>query len=688
MGDARTTAVLGRPLELTVTIRSDASDGFSSECVNAEVMVGDVPLPSSAFLLRTVPGAVSGEWTLHLTTHQAVQEPIVTVDVTAGCISRVSRKFVAFADPPTVAPPPAPVMAGAPSQRSETAAPAQPGAAKPRPAQRPAARAVAEGGIEAAEPSAVAEARPARKRAPRRSGAAAVAQAPGAADTAAAASAPSATQPRLQLDPLEPEPSTALALRPSQQLSSTPPSSEAQRKAAAATWQALNSSPEQMARASERVQQLEQELAQLRQEAAETRRSLTALQAQLGQAPAARRPAWWVYALAGLCVLLALALVAALRARRRAGPRVWWAPSGLADDAGRRSRAVDPDDDAGARQTTVPRPSPAAPLVSAPAPLAAEDDRPPPAPPQATPPVVLPSAPPSLQDAAPALPPEDRPSGTLVPAAAPAKGGGAPAGRYGDELAVGTTVSVEELIDLEQQAEFFVALGQEDAAIDLLIGHVAERPDASPLPYLKLMEIYQRRGDHQAYEEVREQFNHRFNAYAPPWEEALSDGRSLEDYPTVISRLQALWETPNRALEVLQASLLRRDAASTTFELPAYRELLMLYSVARDRVEPGPTGPAQAEPDRVDLLLPLDDHSGFSHTVLEPLTATTPVRPYTGPMPSNDVDLSLDIDDDDHEAVVASEGRPSHLIEFEPIQLDLPPPAAPQGAGHKGRSSA
>ena len=30
-------------------------------------------------------------------------------------------------------------------------------------------------------------------------------------------------------------------------------------------------------------------------------------------------------------------------------------------------------------------------------------------------------------------------------------------------------VSVEELIDLEQQAEFFVVLGQDEAAIDLLM---------------------------------------------------------------------------------------------------------------------------------------------------------------------------------------------------------------------------
>ena len=91
-------------------------------------------------------------------------------------------------------------------------------------------------------------------------------------------------------------------------------------------------------------------------------------------------------------------------------------------------------------------------------------------------------------------------------------------------------LSVEELIDLEQQADFFVVLGQEDAAIDLLMGHVRSSGGASPLPYLKLLEIYRRRGDQDAYERVRERFNRRFSAYAPDWNSDLVEGRTLDDY--------------------------------------------------------------------------------------------------------------------------------------------------------------
>ena len=79
-------------------------------------------------------------------------------------------------------------------------------------------------------------------------------------------------------------------------------------------------------------------------------------------------------------------------------------------------------------------------------------------------------------------------------------------------------VSAEELIDLEQQAEFFVVLGQDDAAIDLLVSHLRDAGGTSPLPYLKLLEIYRRLDDRDAYERTRDRFNHRFNAHVPGWD--------------------------------------------------------------------------------------------------------------------------------------------------------------------------
>lgn len=161
-------------------------------------------------------------------------------------------------------------------------------------------------------------------------------------------------------------------------------------------------------------------------------------------------------------------------------------------------------------------------------------------------------------------------------------------------------VSAEELIDLEQQAEFFVVLGQDEAAIDLLMEHIRSTGGISPLPYMKLLEIYKRRGEPETYERTRARFNQRFNACAPDWDSDLQSGRCLEDYPEVTASLQRCWPTPLDAMADLEALMFRKDGGQL-FELPAYRELMLLFSLARDLHE---AEPQAALP--VDLLLPLD----------------------------------------------------------------------------------
>jgi hypothetical protein len=160
-------------------------------------------------------------------------------------------------------------------------------------------------------------------------------------------------------------------------------------------------------------------------------------------------------------------------------------------------------------------------------------------------------------------------------------------------------LSVEELIDLEQQAEFFCVLGQDESAIDLLVAHLRSSGGASPMPYLKLLEIYRQREDRAAYERIQKRFNQRFNAVAPDWESDPLRGRTLLDYDDVTARLQQAWHRPVDAMAELE-TLLFRKTSGELFELPAYRDVLVLYAVARDLNR-------QAEPaaEPVDVLLPL-----------------------------------------------------------------------------------
>ena len=196
-------------------------------------------------------------------------------------------------------------------------------------------------------------------------------------------------------------------------------------------------------------------------------------------------------------------------------------------------------------------------------------------------------------------------------------------------------LSADELIDLEQQADFFVALGQEDAAIDLLMGHVRSSGGTSPMPYMKLLEIYRRRSDGDAYERIRERFDRRFNARAPAWESDPRKARALESYPAIVERLKAVWPTPTQAIDLLQSLLFRRDSSDETFELPAYEELLFLYAIARDELE------HTTSPEGVDLLLPLGEAEEVS--IMQAADVTRPPASWMRP-PASVVDLEIELD--------------------------------------------
>jgi len=330
-------------------------------------------------------------------------------------------------------------------------------------------------------------------------------------------------------------------------------------------------------------------LAQLRADTAATQAALAGMRIKLQQAEERRSDSSLVYGLGILSALLALSLGFALWNRSRERDSKWWA------------------EQASARGETAAPAKPAAPA----APESRYDSG---------------AGPASEHDAwstrapLPTMSPETRPA-----VAEPKR-----------------EVSVEELIDLEQQAEFFTVLGQDEAAIDLLMNHLRSTGGISPLPYLKLLEIYRRRGEPEPYERLRERFNRRFNAYAPEWEADPSHGRALDDYPEIMARLQALWPTPQQAMDLLESLLFRRDEGEM-FDVPAYSEVLFLYSLARDRLE---------RPDEsvgVDLLLPLDEGqssgpgwraaSPVAQPMVSTITMDAPPAPAARPA-AVDLDLS------------------------------------------------
>jgi pilus assembly protein FimV len=575
---------LGQPLNFAAAVRLEADETLPRECVAAEVQSGDNKLPAAALRITVEPGANANERLIRVSTQSQIDEPVVTVTVTAGCLPRLTRSFVTLMDPPglnlaqggaavpevslpaqrvdaDVAPVVSVVQA---AQAASAPAPAT-AAPAPRPVRPRAAAAAAPAPRQRAATAPAATVQPRERKA---AAPVVVAKAAGSrlqleAGTAATLSAAAASAA-----------ATKAAAAPAVSASAAAPVE----LAAASAAEAVSAAASAASAAAQRVASLEEQLRLLREESKKTQQALATLQSNLNEAQASRYSNPLVYGLAWLSALLALA-VAALwwrQSQSRQSSQWWLAPSA---GAAAQSQAVKPvatrapaTDAAAARQETQP---------------AVMDERN----------VVrtIEEGPSGFRTEVLDAPP------TLSPMVA-------------EPASPRRELSVEELIDLEQQADFFVVLGQDDAAIDLLMGHVRSSGGVSPLPYLKLLEIYRRRGERDSYERVRERFNRRFSAYAPDWDSDLLHGRTLDDYPQVLRQLQRLWDEPQRVTQMLDATLMRQDAEGETYDLPAYRELLFLYSIARDLAE----HPSNAR--AVDLLLPMDGEA--AEKPIEQLTAS------------------------------------------------------------------
>lgn len=628
-------ATIGQPLDLAIPVRLEPGEALALDCVGAQVSFADTPQQPGTTTARLDPAAPDAtERILRVRTTTRVDEPIVTVELTLGCSSRITRAFILFADPPLVS-------AAAPSELPSLAPPPA-ASGPPRVDDVP---------VPIAPPQAAAPPRPRRaaSAAPRRPQATrSAAAAPRAAGSAPARAAGGA---RLRLAPLEAGTTVAAARAPAgtpaaAEAGATPASPpvgagamEAAALGAVAAAQeaasAASAARAAEAAATARAAELEQALQRARADSASAQQAIAALRADLDrlrEGGSAGRPPWLIDLLLIALVLVLAALVWLWRQRQQDREAAGWMHAGggpVEPDHG--PEFDEPPTEASVSQT---------PALSAK--VLAEEE-----------------------------PDDGGPAARSGPITMPM-----PVGSPAAQAEPKREVSVEELIDLEQQAEFFVVLGQDEAAIDLLMGHLRSTAGTSPLPYLKLLEIYKRRGERKPYELLRERFNGRFSAIAPAWDTDWQTGRSLEDYPAVLERLQSLWFSPARAMEVLQATLMRPagsehdPSAHVGFDLPAYRELMFLYAVARDRAE------TETGVGGVDLLLPLGEpEASEPPLVFERLVATTSLEAQPSVRQPLTVDLPIDESPTTTAAAVMLNG-PS--VDFDPSELPPLDPLPPR----------
>jgi pilus assembly protein FimV len=628
-------ATVGQPLDITVQARLDNGETLGAECVSADVSFGEQRVPSQA--VRTaVEGAGSGAGSanavrIRITTTVPVDEPVVDVVVGAGCGLRVSRRYLVLAA----------AGAGAGSNASQTVI-VRPVSIAPA-ADPPAAVAVpspAAANGKVVTPVLAPVVRTALASRP--------VAAPAVAPSPARASAGAGTS-RLRMDFAEAVPDTE-AVTIEQAMQAVAEAASAARAIAAAA-----------SAANQRANALETTVQQLRAQGQVQMEVNDRLRQQLASTEVATRWTWLLAATSAALLALSVWMgrrLMQLKERQAGGPD--GSLSSLSPrmaTQGRQSRL--PADTAAAAWAAAEPPTVppleangangriSVPAWPAPAPTSASRSAPALAPGFATADSWLPTLDAEVEAARPQAPARsfvERPESTVERTDPILQS------LQGARLAL-RDVSIDELIDLEQQADFFVALDQDDAAIALLADHLRQTGGASPLPYLKLMEIYRRRGERDEYERSRVRFNQRFNAYAPEWEVGLLSGRSLEDYPDVLPRLMQVWGRTLDSMAELEALLFRKSRGEL-FDLPAYREVLFLYAIARDLLDWEAT-----DMGTVDVLLPLTGASltastqAFGTTAPQPFITTAPFGEHNVPngrdlldTPTAPVDFDLTVE--------------------------------------------
>jgi pilus assembly protein FimV len=686
--------VLGRSLDVSVLATLEPQEEVpDASCFSAEVFYGDSRVNSASVTvtpLRTSPT----ELTLRVRSSLPIDEPFITLYMRATCGNSFSRRYVLLSDSPSepapVAQTPALPLLGAPipisgSSRSQTvltesrdentgAAQGQTPFATDRAARRAAAlqeqqRQSQNTPVAVLDPAAAERARArrlAREQAKEQLKAQAIERAdkappaPRSAMSPTLGSASKGNTGRLKVDLLDLAPGREPSLRASAELLSQPTTDMAARAQAAAMWRMINSSPQDMLRDVERLRTLETEVRAMSELTKRQTQELGAVKTELATAKRDKYANPFMYALGALC-LGALAFAAWMWRQRRSSSAPWWgsqqsqsksdsgpgkskpiARFGGQDKASSAATQREREEDYVSASQLITPPSAAMPL----------GDR-------ASAPSSFISSRRSAVDFDVQSMPTSEAGGSASNRRAALSGGRGSEAEFESSTVGGLrTVNAEELFDIQQQADFFMSLGQHAQAIDILQNHISDNVETSALAYLDLFDVYHKIGQRTEFAELRDEFNRVFNAQVPEFDQYGLNSRGLEDYVPALERIQALW--PNaKVLEVIEESIFRKpDLDNQPFDLLAYRELMLLYAIAKDVSEYDDIGfdldensdvdfDISQPGDLMDVTMPGfasrggvkgSANAGFSGTEVQPLLASL-AHPSAKGAPGNDLPM-------------------------------------------------
>lgn len=627
LGRARGAVLVGRSLDLTVQTTLDAQEPLpEASCLAVDVFYGDVRVSQSSVSISAERSA-AGESRIRIRASTAVDEPVVTLYLRSSCGASVSRRYVLLADAlsdsdaiaPTVATPvqiprvSPPVQESVPAVNSTTTAPGSAANASNANSAR-AQRAARRQAQRQTQPRLEQDSAEPRAEQSRVVGAA-------GADSTSSRSIMRPSSPRkssgarLQVDLLDLA-SYEPSLRSSNELASAPSEDAAVRSQAQALWRSLNTSAEDAMRDTQRLDALGVQMRASLEQSKRQGQEIAALSTQLQLAQKERYLNPFTIFL-GLLTLLALVLSAWLWRRGSASDQPWYrantdrAPQDeahlwqhMADEQSTKSAPLVSAGAAPAKPSSS-RGSTTAAQLNRPASIATDgksqgnssqtavntiDFLP-----EATPiKAAVVKAPPLGTSAATGRGgsmgrvDSTPPAPLLVPTKASVSRSGFGNSDFATSSFLGSrVVAAEELFDIQEQADFFMSLGQPEQAIEVLKNHITDNVETSALAYMDLFDIYHRTNRQQDYQELRNEFNRVFNAQAPGFELYGHQNNGLESYPVALESIQRYWPGP-QTLDVIEESIFRQpDSETPPFDMLAYRELMLLYTLAKELNKPG-----------------------------------------------------------------------------------------------------
>ena len=634
LGRHRGAALIGKPLDIAVQATLDEQEDLAGLCLDADVFYGDSKVDRARVRVVADPvGQGSRETLVHVRASALVNEPVVSIQLRVGCRQKFEKRYVLLAD----------LVSDAGNQLAALpTVPAAPVAAVSPPIQRAGAVAAGSRQLAAGEGS--------RPRSPRTSARGIDNKVPAAEVTGATATeTPNATSAgsggalvagkpskllsapngprqkaattsgrigsRLKLDLLDLSVERDPQLKLSPKLLSVPAVSEKERSVAAALWRALSAQPEDMLKNMDKLQALELTVKGLQAQNQQSQQAIDKLTTNLKQAQAQRYANFLVFGLLAL-LLLALLFAAYLWRQRSLMTQSydeqlpWWRKS-KAKDKGWAGVAGDSDIGIGGNGTLTRKTRSGKSGKSSPA----EPD------------VDLGLGSENSDFAVISSNSRVRSRNSVMPLASRDRSD------FGMSMThISRAVKAEELFDVQQQADFFVSLGQHEQAIEVLRNHISDIGQTSAMVYLDLFNLYHQLGRHAEYEALRVDFNERFNARIPSFEQYTIGSLGLEAYSEALQRIVALWPS-RKVLEIIEESIFRgADANAEAFDLEAYRELLLLYAIAKDVTEDRSSN-SDAFAARFDLPNSGDDESEAKASRFLP-TATQPRSTFAGDLRS------------------------------------------------------